>query len=114
MSPLIPKYHAHIYYNAFSIELAEPIREWLLKLQEQHKNIMYVGAMHNKPIGPHTQPMFMASFNSELFTLIVSYLMLNHKTLSVLVHPETGDELMDHTEYPLWIGDKIPLDLSKL
>lgn len=96
------------------MEIAVPIREWLLKLQQKHKNTMYVGSMHNKPIGPHTQPMFMSSFTPELFTLIVSYLMLNHNVLSVLVHPETGDDMKDHTQYPLWIGNKIPLDTSRL
>ena len=34
--------------------------------------------------------------------------------LNVLVHPITGDELRDHRDWALWLGQSRPLDLSVL
>lgn len=31
--------------------------------------------------------------------------------LSVLLHPVTGDDLMDHTEYASWLGQALTLKL---
>jgi DOPA 4,5-dioxygenase len=30
----------------------------------------------------------------------------------VFVHPLTGDELADHRDYTMWLGQSRPLDLS--
>jgi len=43
------------------------------------------------------------------FAMVVSWLMLNHGPHSVLVHPNTGNELRDHTEHALWLGEKVQL-----
>jgi DOPA 4,5-dioxygenase len=32
----------------------------------------------------------------------------------VLVHPETGDAIKDHTDHAIWMGEVRPLDLSVL
>ena len=34
--------------------------------------------------------------------------------LTVLVHPLTGDDLADHRDHALWLGDSRPLDLEAL
>jgi DOPA 4,5-dioxygenase len=38
--------------------------------------------------------------------------MLNRDGLDVLLHPETGDDPLDHTVYAAWLGDKLPLRME--
>jgi aromatic ring-cleaving dioxygenase len=40
--------------------------------------------------------------------------MLNRGPLDVLVHPETGDDLADHRDHAMWLGDRLPLRLETL
>jgi len=39
----------------------------------------------------------------------VPWLMLNRDGLTVLLHPETGDDLTDHTAHAAWFGAVLPL-----
>ena len=34
--------------------------------------------------------------------------------LDVLVHPETGDDVADHTDHAIWLGARLPLDVDSL
>ncbi len=40
--------------------------------------------------------------------------MLNRAGLTVLVHPETGDDVADHSEHAAWLGAVLPLRLEVL
>jgi DOPA 4,5-dioxygenase len=40
--------------------------------------------------------------------------MLNRHGLAVLVHPETGRDLADHTAHAAWLGEMLPLRLDVL
>jgi len=68
------------------------------------------------PVGPHTMPMFEIDIPTSARALdsIVPWIMQNHGAHSTLLHPHSGDELRDHTECPFWLGERVPLDLSKL
>ncbi|MBT7293092.1 MAG: 4,5-dioxygenase, partial [Rhodospirillaceae bacterium] len=44
----------------------------------------------------------------------VPWLMLNRKGLTILVHPDTGHPVPDHEDYPLWLGEKLDLDIGIL
>ena len=35
--------------------------------------------------------------------------MLNRDGLDILLHPETGDDLADHTRHAAWLGETLPL-----
>ena len=50
----------------------------------------------------------------ESFAAAFSWFTLHRGNLSVLVHPLTRHELLDHTERAVWMGDSVPLDLSQL
>ncbi len=56
--------------------------------------------------------MFQISFAPDQFSEVVPWLMLHHGPHAVLIHPETGDDLADHRDYPLWLGTRLPLDFS--
>jgi hypothetical protein len=40
------------------------------------------------------------------------WLMLNRDGLTVLLHPETGDDYVDHTDHAAWFGSMLPLRLE--
>ena len=100
----IKGYHAHIYYAVMSKGKAELLREQL----EANFEIK-LGRWRDKPVGPHTQAMYQVKFERDLFSELVPWLALNHRGLSVLIHPLTGNDLADHTEYALWLGTQLSI-----
>jgi len=44
----------------------------------------------------------------------MSWFMLNHGNLSILLHPLTRFEVLDHTERSMFLGPRYPLDISVL
>lgn len=104
------KYHAHIYYDRYDTRWrAKEVRREL-----QSFNGIKIGRMHDQLIGPHTKPQFAIELPLAQFGKVVPWLIVNRTCLDVLVHPITGDDWDDHTAYPLWLGDAVPLDLDKL
>ncbi len=105
----ITGFHAHIYFDPSSREAAARVREGLGASFE-----VQLGRWHDKPIGPHTAAMYQVAFLPEQFGQVVPWLMLNREGLNILVHPETGDDLGDHTERSLWLGEKLALNIEVL
>lgn len=69
--------------------------------------------MHLKPIGPHPIGMFEVEiFNPAQFGALIPWLVVHHGSLSILVHPNTGDSLRDHTQNAIWIGERLSLITS--
>ena len=73
-----------------------------------------MGRVHEKPVGPHPDWSCQVAFGPEKLADVVGWLMLNREGLTVLVHPETGDAVKDHTDYAAWMGAIRPLELSVL
>ena len=106
----IRAYHAHVYYtDAATRHVAAELRE---ELGQRFECVL--GRWHDKPVGPHPVSMYQVAFPVAEFARLVPWLALNHRGLSVLIHPETGDDPVDHTEHALWLGPMLPLDISKL
>ena len=105
----VPEYHAHIYYLPETRAVAESVRERLGAGFE-----VRLGRWHDDPIGPHTRGMYQLLFAAGEFARLVPWLMLNRGPLDVLVHPSTGDDLLDHTAHALWLGERLPLRLEAL
>ncbi len=107
---IITGYHAHIYYPTDDArDRAAVIREAILKRWE-----VRMGRWRDMPVGPHPIPMYQVAFDAALFAEIVPWLMLNRNGLTILVHPETGDAVEDHETNPLWLGEKLDLDIESL
>jgi aromatic ring-cleaving dioxygenase len=105
----VTHFHAHIYYDpAKSRGRAERLRERVAADFPQAK----LGRWHDELVGPHPQSMFQIAFPAEMLAAFVPWLMLNRDDLVVLLHPETGNDLADHTTHAAWFGAVLPLRLE--
>ncbi|KAF3890002.1 MULTISPECIES: DOPA 4,5-dioxygenase family protein [Nostocales] len=102
-------FHAHVYFDTASYDAASRIREGL-----DARFDVRLGRWHENPIGPHPKGMYQVAFAPEQFAKVVPWLMLNREGLDILVHPETGDDVKDHTEHALWLGEKLELNIEFL
>jgi len=71
-----------------------------------------VGRVHEKPVGPHPCWSCQLAFAPGQFDRVVPWLALNRGDLVVFVHPQTGDDLRDHRDHAIWMGQVVALDLS--
>lgn len=102
-------FHAHVYFDPETQATATELRK-----EVGGQFAVQLGRVHSKPIGPHSKGMFQIAFAPTLFSSLVPWLMLHRNGLDVLIHPETGDELADHSTYAAWLGARLPLDLGVL
>ncbi len=100
----IAKYHAHVYYDSGTREVAARVRKGLEPFDAK------LGSWHDEPVGPHTKGMYQVEFLPKEFAEIIPWLMLNREGLDVLVHPSTGDGLGDHLIRSLWLGTKLAIN----
>ncbi len=103
---VISGYHAHVYYNTTSKEIAAELRQEIAQ-----KFAVKLGRWHDSEVGPHCASMYQVAFMATEFNKLVPWLMLNRQNLDILVHPETGNDLEDHTKNALWLGKKLDLKL---
>lgn len=102
-------FHAHVYYGPATKRVAERVRSAL-----ERRFSVVLGRWHDVPVGPHDQAMYQVAFEPEEFARVVPWLMLHREGLSILVHPETGDDYEDHATHSLWLGTPLPLRLEVL
>ncbi|KAF9407049.1 hypothetical protein BGZ94_002844 [Podila epigama] len=115
----VKEYHFHLYYyqnNAKSRESAIAIRNKLGDLIDQGyvtvvpQNVP--GGIFPGPVGPHVIGSFEVWCPIESFARLFSWFTLNRGKHSVLVHPLTREQLLDHTDRAIWMGQSIPLDFD--
>ena len=106
---VIKGFHAHVYYSKENKEVAKQIREEI-----GQKFAVRLGQLHDDVVGPHSSAMYLVIFGNSEFNKLVPWLMLNRCGLSILVHPETGNDLDDHTNHAMWLGEQLDLRLDKL
>lgn len=108
-SQTITGFHAHVYFDPETRTTALFVRDGLAE-----RFNVELGRIHGKPLGPHPKSMYQVKFAPEEFGKLVPWLMLNHAGLDVLVHPETGNDVADHTDQALWLGQKLDLNIEFL
>jgi aromatic ring-cleaving dioxygenase len=106
---LIRNWHAHVYFDAQSRQEAQQLRQ---AIETQLADQVEVGRFHEKAVGPHPKWSYQLGIGTADFARVLGWLALNHGTLDVFVHPNTGDPLRDHRDAALWIGSSHRLVLS--
>ena len=66
------------------------------------------------PIGPHPIGSYETCCNASALSHATSWFMQNRGNLSILLHPLTRWEIIDHSDRAMWLGKSAPLDLSAL
>ena len=107
----IASWHAHVYFDAATRDAARGFRD---AVTAQFADRIEMGRFHEKAVGPHPRWSYQIAFAPAQFSDVVGWLALNHGTLDVFVHPNTGDELRDHRDCALWLGRSHQLDLRVL
>ncbi len=103
----IKGYHAHVYFDASTIDQARELCE-----RAAQRFGLQMGRVHERLVGPHPDWSCQLAFKPELFGEVVPWLALNRQGLVVFLHPDTGDDLLDHTDHAIWMGALRPLDLT--
>ena len=103
----INDWHAHVYFDAKTVDQARALCE-----QAARRFELRMGRVHEKPVGPHPHWSCQLAFQLDQFDTLVPWLNHNRGGMTVLVHPQTGDDLLDHRDRAMWLGQSVELDLS--
>lgn len=107
--PASRSYHGHIYWNdPDGKEIAIWMRPFLKSMDCR------LGTVHDRPIGPHPCPMYQVEYTSRNQSAVENFLKQNSRGLSILLHDDTGDHVIDHTIGARWIGAPLDLDIEWL
>ncbi|ODV78986.1 putative DOPA-dioxygenase [Suhomyces tanzawaensis NRRL Y-17324] len=109
-------YDFHVYYYAHQAPSKKEAFDLLDKLltdfaHEGNSGSVIVKRLpDDKVIGPHsTQFWEVDVLRPEVFVKLLSWFQLHHGNLSVLIHPQTGEDTADHTSRALWLGRQLPV-----
>jgi len=107
----ISEFHAHVYFQESTKESARLLYE---RIGELFGDTVHRNSIAEGPRGPHVQNMFGLDIPKQSFVAVLEFLIVNHGRHSILFHPVTTNELLDHTHHALWLGQPQPLDLGVL
>jgi aromatic ring-cleaving dioxygenase len=105
--PTISGYHAHVYFDADTVEQARALCE-----AARDALPVEMGRVHEKNVGPHPMWSCQLSFDADAFGQVFPWLTLNRNGLIIFTHPSTGQHLEDHRDRAIWMGACLALDLS--
>ncbi len=105
----ICKYHIHVYFDASSRARAVALLDAL-----GARFAVQMGRIFEQPVGPHPLPQYEIGVLPQDLGPVLGWLMLNHQGLSILLHPNTDSERLDHSASAFWLGTPLPLLLERL
>ena len=107
-------FHAHIYYELDNRSAAERLHRELSKSKGlgDLANLLFVGEMRDRSVGPHPKPQFEVHFLEDALPGVLP--LIEASGLTALIHPLTDDDLADHTSLAHWIGKPLELDQTVL
>lgn len=100
-------YHFHIY---FSNEQLGKLKELVEKL-DAVDNIR-IGRIWEYPVGPHPTGSCQISVRNQDFEKMLVWFLVERGGLDIFIHPLSGDEIKDHSDYAMWIGQSYQLNLE--
>lgn len=115
----IKYYDFHVYYYAnipSYVTESTAVRNKLLAdfPEEAAEGALIVKVLPNDTvIGPHSTQFWEVDVaRPEVFLQVLGWFQLNHGRLSVLIHPQTGEDAKDHSERALWLGQQLKVHLE--
>lgn len=102
-------FHFHFYFDEASRDSAIATRE---RLKREARFQFQMPPVRERPMGPHRWPIWSVWVDRANFTPAVEWMMRNHGSHSVLVHPNIDDGYVDHTDRAMWLGEPRPLRLE--
>ena len=105
-------FHCHIYYDQTSKPQAEALHQLLIASAFNYE--IRVSNMYDRLLGPHPEWMFEVDFQKTDFLKLIHFLSEHRNGLNILIHPLSGNDIIDHTEYAMFLGEKQNLNLSEL
>lgn len=100
-------YHAHIYFDEQTKAHARALCDTTAE-----RFGLKVGRFHEKLVGPHPCWSCQVTLGARDFDSYIAWLDENRAGLTIFVHPLTGDDIKDHTDYAYWLGDAVELNLA--
>lgn len=95
----LTRFHAHVYFDKAQRRRAVDLRREIGRRFE-----VPIGTVLDRPVGPHSKGTFQVIFEIEDFARLVPWLMQHRGELDVLVHADSGDDYLDHTQHVMWLG----------
>ena len=95
----ITGYHAHVYFDAETVDQARALCE-----AARDRFGVEMGRVHERPVGPHPRWSCQLAASPGQFAALLPWLALNRDGLIVFNHPDTGDVMADHRDHPIWLG----------
>jgi aromatic ring-cleaving dioxygenase len=103
----IKDFHIHLYYQQDSLQTAMEVAQ----LAKENFPVE-LGRFHEKNVGPHPRWSVQLLVPKDNFGQVISWVALNRRGLTVFSHPNTGNDLADHTEHAIWMGQCLELNLT--
>ncbi|KAM0696421.1 hypothetical protein Q7P36_003667 [Cladosporium allicinum] len=92
----------HIYFQQTSPAQVQYARELHERIRREFPELRIYPLME-RPVGPHPIGMFEVNvFSPEQFGAFVGWLVVWRGPLSALIHPNTGDDVRDHSQRATW------------
>ncbi|KAI3553258.1 dopa 4,5-dioxygenase [Colletotrichum abscissum] len=113
-------FDVHIYHFQSNPEQVKHARDLWERIRREFPELR-IYRFWEKPIGPHPVAMFEVNiFTPAQFGAFIPWLTIYRGPLSVLIHPNTVEEgidhnateLRNHTQRATWMGDRLPLDTT--
>ncbi|HEV2122672.1 MAG TPA: DOPA 4,5-dioxygenase family protein [Chloroflexota bacterium] len=105
-------FHFHFYFGVGPNDSRESALSIRGQLAQTATFRYQLPPVREEPMGPHQWPIWSIWVDRANFTDATEWMMRCHGPHSVLVHPNTGDDLQDHTTHAMWLGEPRPLNLA--
>ncbi|OLN95976.1 putative 21.2 kDa protein [Colletotrichum chlorophyti] len=115
-------FDVHVYHFQNNPEQVKHARDLWERIRREFPELR-IYKFWDRPVGPHPVAMFEVNlFTPAQFGAFIPWLNVYRGPLSVLIHPNSVEEgvdhnateVRDHTQRAIWMGERLPLDLSIL
>jgi len=110
-------FHSHAYFDHAAPDCIAEARAFMALLERTFAATAHV-EVHSfipRSVGPHPCGSFEVLFTRDVFADYVAWLMFARpERMSVLIHPLTRSQTLDHTARALWLGAPLAIDRAML